>query len=357
MTSQNFWQALNKPIVGLAPMDGVTDFPFRAITKKYGNPDVVFTEFTSVEGLGHGALRLLDDFFYDEAQRPIIAQIYGTTPLFFYQTALLLCALGFDGIDINMGCPAKSVQLGGAGAALIKTPELARTIIRSVKQAVADWQQGYDLFTDTKIDPKILHEVQSRHSHLPTTYQSRARLIPVSVKTRVGYETPVITGWIPNLLEEQPDLITVHGRTLRQGYSGEASWELIGQAAELIHQTDTLVLGNGDIDSYQSALDLSATFGVDGVLIGRGSFGNPFIFVPPTDENQKPSLAQIALEHAQLYEHTYQHHPKYYFAPMRKHLGWYMRGFPDAKQVRIELFQSKSPTEVENILRNFTLIE
>ena len=111
MKQTSFWHQLSAPLVGLAPMDGITDFPFRSITKKYGNPSVMFTEFTSVEGLGHGAKVLLDDFQFDELQRPIVAQIYGTTPLFFYQTALLLCALGFDGIDINMGCPAKSVQL------------------------------------------------------------------------------------------------------------------------------------------------------------------------------------------------------------------------------------------------------
>jgi len=354
---QSFWHQLTAPAIGLAPMDGITDYPFRSITKKYGRPSVMFTEFTSVEGLGHGAKVLLDDFQFDELQRPIVAQIYGTTPLFFYQTALLLCALGFDGIDINMGCPAKSVQLGGAGAALIKTPELAKTIIRSVKRAVADWQQGFDLFANKEIDPEILLEVQNRHLQLPTTYQSRARFIPVSIKTRVGYETPVINDWIPTLLEEAPDLITIHGRTLRQGYANKANWELIAQAADLIHQTDTLVFGNGDVDSYQSAQEHQKLYQVDGVLIGRASFGDPFVFLPPTDESEKPSLAQIALEHAKLYENTYQHHPKYYFAPMRKHLGWYMRGFANAKQVRIELFQSKSPAEVESILRSFNLIE
>ncbi len=357
MKLHSFWHQLTTPIIGLAPMDGITDYPFRVITKKYGHPSVMFTEFTSVEGLGHGAIKLLDDFQYDETQRPIVAQIYGTTPEFFYRTALLLCALGFDGIDINMGCPAKSVQLGGAGAALIKTPMLAQKIIRSVKQAISDWQQGYDVFTDKSIDLEILLEVQNRHLLLPAEYQTRARLIPVSVKTRIGYDAPVINEWIPTLLEEAPDLITIHGRTLRQGYSGEANWELIAQAADLIHQTDTLVFGNGDIDSYESAIEHLTTYHVDGTLIGRASFGNPYVFLPPSDEANTTSLTAIALEHAHLYEATYQHHPKYYFAPMRKHLGWYMRGFPDAKQVRIELFQSQSPAEVESILRSFNLVE
>ena len=117
MDSTNFWQTLELPIIGLSPMDGVTDQPFRHIQKKYGNPPVVYTEFTSTEGVCHGAEQLLSDFLYDETQRPIIAQIYGTTPEFFRQTTILLCELGFDGIDINMGCPAKNVAHSGAGAA------------------------------------------------------------------------------------------------------------------------------------------------------------------------------------------------------------------------------------------------
>lgn len=357
MKHASFWHQLANPIIGLAPMDGVTDYPFRAITKKYGHPSVMFTEFTSVEGLGHGARKLLDDFHYDELQRPIVAQIYGTTPKFFYQTSLLLCALGFDGIDINMGCPAKSVQLGGAGAALIKTPALAQKIIQAVKEAVADWQQGYDLFADKSIDPAILLEVQNRHLNLSTNFQSRARFIPVSIKTRIGYDIPVINDWIPTLLELNPDVITIHGRTLRQGYSGEANWELIAQAAELIHQTDTIVFGNGDIGSYDTAIKKIHDYQVDGVLIGRASFGNPYIFLPESDQKKTSSLTEIALEHAQLYEQTYQYHPKYFFAPMRKHLGWYIRGFPEAKQVRIELFQSQSAADVASILRSYNLVE
>ena len=142
MQKNSFWDTLATPIIGLSPMDGLTDHPFRHIQKKYGNPTIMYTEFTSVEGVCHGATQLLKDFLFDETQRPLIAQIYGTTPSYFRQTAILLCQLGFDGIDINMGCPVKNVAHSGAGAALIKTPRLAQEIIAATKQGVINWQNG-----------------------------------------------------------------------------------------------------------------------------------------------------------------------------------------------------------------------
>jgi hypothetical protein len=125
-STQSFWHALPRPLIGLAPMDGITDHPFRHIQKKYGNPAIMYTEFTSVEALCHGDWQSMNHLLYDESQRPIIAQIYGRTPLYFRQIAVLLCELGFDGIDINMGCPAKSVANGGCGAGLIRTRRHSR---------------------------------------------------------------------------------------------------------------------------------------------------------------------------------------------------------------------------------------
>src|SRR3989344_245108 len=187
----NFWQQISQPIIGLSPMDGVSDHPFRHIQKKYGHPMVVYTEFASVEGICRGAVPLLKDFLYDETQRPIIGQIYGTTPKFFRQTAVLLCELGFDGIDINMGCPAKNVAHSGAGAALIKNPDLAQEIIRQTKAGVADWLQGSIASDLPDITGEIVAAVQAKHDALPAAYQEK-RIVPVSVKTRVGYDQPVI---------------------------------------------------------------------------------------------------------------------------------------------------------------------
>ena len=294
----NFWQQISQPIIGLSPMDGVSDHPFRQIQKKYGNPAVVYTEFASVEGICRGAVQLLKDFLYDETQRPIIGQIYGTTPKFFRQTAVLLCELGFDGIDLNMGCPAKNVAHSGAGAALIKTPDLAQKIIRQTKAGVEDW--------------------------------------------------------IPRLLELEPACIAIHGRTLRQQYSGLTDWERIGQAAELAKESTTLILGNGDVDSLATAQKRITEYDLAGVLIGRASMGNPYVFCPAKAND--PSPFAIAVEHAQLFETTYQSHEWYSFLPMRKHLGWYVRSVPHASDIRVELLQANSSQEVQAVLERHQLL-
>jgi nifR3 family TIM-barrel protein len=335
-------------------MDGLTDHPFRHIQKKYGNPSVVYTEFTSVEGVCHGATQLLKDFLFDETQRPAIAQIYGTTPKFFRQTALLLCELGFDGIDINMGCPAKNVAHSGAGAALIRTPKLAQEIIRETKAGVVDWQNGKTAADCPDITEEIARVIQTRHALLPERYQNK-RPIPVSVKTRIGYDTPAVLEWIPTLLELEPAAIALHGRTLQQQYSGLANWDEIGKAAELIHTTHTRIVGNGDVSSYTDALEKVATYATDGVLIGRAALGNPFVFM------ETPNLAinifEIAAEHARLFEATFGQDLRYNFLPMRKHLAWYVKGIPNAVEIRTKLVMSSSAAEVGEILATHGLIK
>lgn len=332
-------------------MDGVTDYPFRAITKKYGNPDVMYTEFTSVEGVCHGADRLLKDFLFDKSQRPIVAQIYGTTPDFFRQTAIILCELGFDGIDINMGCPAKNVAHSGAGASLIKTPQLAQQIIRETKAGIQEYVDGKRSRDCTDITEKVWRVVEQRHQ-VTNSFTPP----PVSVKTRIGYDTPVIADWISQLLEMEPSMISIHGRTLRQAYTGQAAWEFIEEAAELVHQTETLILGNGDVQSYQDGIEKSHKYHTDGALIGRAAFGNPFVFEQQPAEHSAPEMAQIALEHARLYERTYGQNEKYGFFPMRKHLGWYIKGIENAREIRIELVRASSSQDVEKVFEKFGLI-
>lgn len=251
-TGQTFWHTYDHPIIGLSPMDGVTDQPYRAIQKKYGNPDVLYTEFTNVEGMCHGASRLLKDFLYDESQRHIVAQIYGTNPDYFRQVATVVCELGFDGVDINMGCPAKNVASSGAGAALIENPELAKKIVLATKAGVQDYLNGKRATDCPDISTAIATEVAQRAKNLPTALQERTS-IPVSIKTRVGYHQPVTATWISFLLELEPTAIALHGRTLKQQYGGLASWEEIAKAAELAKATNTLLLGNGDITSHQDA--------------------------------------------------------------------------------------------------------
>ncbi len=364
MDTTTFWHTTPRPIIALAPMDGVTDQPFRHIQKRYGNPALMYTEFTNVEGLCYGATRLLRDFLFDETQRPIIAQIYGATPEAYRQVAVILCELGFDGIDINMGCPAKNIASSGCGAALIRTPKLAQEIVRATQLGVQQWQNGMTSRGCPDIKPRISNEVERRHALLPAQYRQR-RAVPVSVKTRIGYDIPVVEEWVATLLETEPVAIGLHGRTLEQGYSGLADWEEIARAAEIIHETPTLALGNGDVKSLADAYERVEQYGVDGVLIGRAAFGNPYIFqgCEPSQAlaqtaNGKaggilPHPLSIALEHAHLFEQTYGHEKKYRFHPMRKHLGWYVKGIPGAAKVRGSLVRTHSPEDVAALIEEF----
>ncbi|MCC6455057.1 MAG: tRNA-dihydrouridine synthase [Caldilineaceae bacterium] len=357
--STNFWATLPRPIIGLSPMNGVTDHAFRHIQKKHGNPMLLFTEFTSVDGICAGASALLKDFLYDESQRPIIAQIYGRSPRNFYQTAVLLCQLGFDGIDINMGCPSKSIAHAGSGAGLIRTPQLAQEIVRATQRGVHDWMNGATVRECVDVPKALADEIEARHRRLPLAFQQR-RPIPVSVKTRIGYATSQVREWIPQLLESEPAAISLHGRTLTQGYTGESNWDEIGCAAEVARGSGTLILGNGDLLSLDDAYGRIVRYGVDGALIGRASYGNPYVFrqegspaqwepvgraPTPSQENERYDILHIALEHARLYEESFSHLNGYRFLPMRKHLGWYVRHLPGASHLRRTLTQTSSLDE------------
>ena len=360
-SAQSLWQTLPRPIIGLAPMNGVTDHPFRHIQKKYGAPMVVYTEFTNAEGICNGAATLLQDFLYDESQRPIVAQIYGRTPAYFRQTAVVLCQLGFDGIDINMGCPADKVALRGSGAGLIRTPELAQEIVAAVKAGVQDWCNGQTVRDCPDLPENIVREVEARHQALPPAVQQR-RPIPVSVKTRIGYEEPQVREWIPRLLESAPAAIGIHGRTLVQRYAGQADWDAIGLAVELAQESPTLILGNGDVTSLAAGRQRATDFGVDGVLIGRASYGNPFLFnEATTHQHHAPNAApedyfrllDIALEHARFYESSLRHYPRNHFPSMRKHLGWYAHGVPGARFLRREFAKATCAADVAHILEHY----
>ena len=340
LSCMHFWRHLPKPIIGLSPMDGVTDAAFRYITATYGKPAVSITEFTSAEGIAAGAAKLLDDFIYSDAERPAVAQIFGARPDAFFKAAIAVCALGFDGLDINMGCPARNVAEHGGGAALIKTPKLAQELIQSAGAGVKAWVNGITL-EQAGIHPEIIAALRATRTDLPR------RDIPVSIKTRIGYDSVVIEDWVRYLLEMEPAVISIHGRTLKQLYAGYADWEAIARAAAIVKQTNTLVLGNGDVANLADAYKKIAMYGVDGVLIGRASFGNPWIF-KSTIPHTRQRLA-IALEHARYFEQTL---PGKNFLHMRKHLGWYVSGFDGARELRAQLMQPsvKNAADAERVL-------
>src|SRR5919109_2406686 len=184
--TMNFWPEITKPIIGIAPMDGITDASFRYVTAKHGGPDVTLTEFVNIQSAFYSPHTLLKDFTYGDNERPVVAQIYGKNPELFYRVAHIVCELGFDGLDINMGCPARKVAAKGSGAALILNPALARAIVRSVAQGVRDWYEGRKL-SDLKIDPQFIQKLGlSSRLGIGLNASSTRRLIPVSVKTRIG---------------------------------------------------------------------------------------------------------------------------------------------------------------------------
>jgi tRNA-dihydrouridine synthase len=368
---ENFWQQLKQTqpqsIVGLAPMDGITDQPFRFITQKYGQPDVIFTEFVNVEGLCHNAERLLEPLLYDVSQRPIVAQIYGKTPDSFRQAAILVCQLGFDGIDLNMGCPSKSVAGGGSGAALIKTPQLATAIIQATQQGIQEWLNGATCADCSDFSAEFCKLVELRRQTvgLPLMTELKTRTeIPLSVKTRTGFDQPSIDSWLSTILATQPEALILHGRTYKQSFRGPADWSLISQAAELVRQLspETIFLGNGDVKNRADGEAKARQHQLDGVLIGRAVRGNPWVFTTTnplltlTEPQRFQKMAQLALEHAQVFEQTFSQREKFSFLPMRKHLAWHMSGFPGAKQLRQQLVRANSSQEVAQIFKQFDLL-
>ncbi len=320
-------------------MDGITDAAFRYMTAKYSKPDVTYTEFVNVEGLARGAVSMLDHFIFNKIERPIVAQIYGIETESFYKVALMACYLGFDGIDINMGCPANKVARRNSGAGLIRVPEQAKKIIRTVKQAAQDWANGIKV-DEAGLRPKIITALKKMQSRSATR-----KLLPVSVKTRTGIDEIIAEEWVKHLLEEEPAAIVLHGRTLKQMYTGQSDWEVIRKVAKIVKKTDTLFLGNGDIQSIDDAHEKIKKYGTDGALVGRATCGNPWFFsnVKPTTKDR----FKTAIDHARCFEEMSM---KNAFYAMRKHLTWYCRGFDGARDLRKKLMQTNSSEEVENIL-------
>ncbi len=309
-------------------MDGVTDAAFRHMVCKESRPSFVMTEFVNVEGLARGALKKMPAFLYEEAERPIVAQIFGVEVESFYKAAFVVGALGFDGIDINMGCPAKKVEKKGSGAGLIKTPELAVEIIEAVQRGMRDWAAGMSL-EKAGVNEEIIDAIGD---------VAERREFPVSVKTRIGYGEPVTEDWISRLLETGIDALILHGRTLKQMYMGEADWGEIGKAARLCRDAGVFCIGNGDVSSMEEAADRVRDFGVDGVLVGRAVMGNPWFFGgewPAEGEEGKVARLRAAREHLEYYREL-GYGP---FHAIKKHLGWYVKGFKGSRQLRVALME------------------
>jgi tRNA-dihydrouridine synthase len=364
----SFWQSLARPVIGMAPMDGVTDATFRHTVALQGKPDVSFTEFTHVHDVCRGPEFLLDSLIYHEAERPIVAQLYGKEPDLFYQAAHAVCELGFDGLDINMGCPSRSVASSGSGAGLIRTPDVAQALMQAARQGIADWAAGQTL-EGVGLKPGRVAALRRMNEQRQDARPLVRRTIPLSVKTRLGYDVVVVDEWIEHLLREHPAVISLHGRTLQQMYRGEADWNAIARAGEIVKGSGTLLFGNGDVHSYHDIIRRVQDTGVHGVLVGRAALGAPWFFrqkeearlvlqqhrpeegpepwVPPLDVR-----FEMLLDHARRFEAAC---GQGQFRRMRKHLGWYCKGFPHAASLRAEMFRVSSVADLEQVLAGFCM--
>ncbi len=357
----SFWQKLPKPFFVVAPMADVTDAPFRQMIAKYsshtradgtvGGPDVMWTEFVSADGLmratQEGKQKLMADLLYTEAERPVVAQLFTSNEEHMEQASRLCLELGFDGVDINMGCPAGAIIDQGCGAAMIRTPDVAVKIIRAAKRGAKSDEGG----------------------------------IPVSVKTRLGYHHDQVEEWFPILLAEGLAALTVHARTRKEMSKVPARYERLARVVELRNEISptTLVIGNGDVLSLADAKIKVAESGVDGAMVGRALFGNPWFFHPtvslplkmkalPTHGVRLEDISEVdrsdeALEYVSvaerlrvMVEHSYlfcELLPFKNFAIMKKHYKAYVNGFAGAAVLRVKLMEQPDPAGVEHVVNDF----
>jgi nifR3 family TIM-barrel protein len=324
---KSFWDKLPRPIMALAPMADVTDAAFRRLIAKCGPPDITWTEFVSADGLCHplGRERLRRDLLYTEAERPIVAQLFGARPEQMKEAAQLIAELGFDGLDLNMGCPDRAVEKQGAGAALMKNPKLARELIRAAREGT----------------------------------RAAGRELPISVKTRLGYNKDELETWLPELLAEAPAAVTIHARTRKEMSKVPARWERVRRAVEIRNElgSSALILGNGDATDLADARVKAEVSGADGVMLGRAIFGNPWLFakVPERDSaSEGLTVADrlvVLIEHAHLFEELLGGHKS--FAVMKKHFKAYIKDFEGAAELRAQLMETENAAEVETIIQGF----
>lgn len=300
-------------------MEDVTDAAFRALIAQKGGPDVIYTEFTSADGLvfaeSGGQKKLRKKLEFSENERPVVAQLFTASPERMEKAAALVQELGFDGIDINMGCPDRSVEKSGCGSAMIQNPERAQEIIRAAKRGAPN--------------------------------------LPVSVKTRIGYATNELATWAPTLLHEGIAALAIHARTRNELSEVPARWEHV---AEVVAIRDALgvatrIIGNGDLKDIQDAREKVAHTGADGAMLGRAIYGNPWLYArretPPTPQERVEAL----LEHLALFEEKMLGVSNY--ATMKKHFKAYINGWDGAKELRAQLMETEQIGEARQILSQF----
>ncbi len=321
----NFWKQLNKPFFALAPMEDVTDTVFREVVAGMADPEylqVLYTEFASVDGLNHpvGKKMVSHRLLVSKTERALlkeknirlVVQIWGKNPELFYRIARELTEeYDCDGIDVNMGCPVKKVMKNGCCSALIDQPDLATEIILATKEATN---------------------------------------LPVSVKTRTGIRMHETERWMTTIMETHPSAVILHGRTQKQQSDGLADWNEIALGAQIRKQLspETLFIGNGDVNSVTQGKELAATHGLDGIMVGRGIFHNPWFFQPNrTVPSKKERLARL-LFHTQLFEKTWGN--KKNVNILKRFYKIYTSDFTDASKLRVQLMDARNYGEIYRII-------
>ena len=317
----NIWQNLPKPFLILAPMEGVTDIMFRQVIAHAGRPDLFFTEFTNVSSYASekGRWNALERLRIAPTDSPIIAQIWGKNPEHFSELASALDSLGFSGVDLNFGCPDKHVNKAGGGAAMIKTPDLAVECFRNARKS-------------TKL--------------------------PVSIKTRLGWSDPdEFKTWLPVLLSERPDALTVHLRTKKEMSKVPAHFELIPEIIKLRNKIspETKLIINGDIKDRAHALEFHAKYPeVDGFMIGRGVFANPYCFTDHTPSHDE--LMELLKMHLSLYEkYANRLSRSIPYEPLKHFFKIYVNNFPGSKELRAKLMETHSVEEAHQVINSALL--
>ncbi|MDP3792985.1 MAG: tRNA-dihydrouridine synthase [bacterium] len=307
--NQNFWLKLKTPFTILAPMANVTDWAFRQVVIETGRPDVFYTEFLACDGIVHDRNRFAGELYFEENERPIVVQFFGSNPENFYKCAQLAQELGFDGIDINMGCPDKSVEKQGGGAALMKNPELA---VKVIKETIRG-----------------------------------AGKLPVSVKTRLGFNK-IDSDWFKCLLDTDIVVLTVHGRTRKEMSKVPAKWDEIGKIAEFAKGGGKLIIGNGDVKNMEDVRQKAKEFRLDGIMVGRGIFENPWFFSDKEVGDPKERI-KLLVKHLDNFEKLWPEGKN--FDVMKRFFKIYINGFPGAKELRIKTMDAKNKKDVLRILK------
>ena len=301
-------------ILALAPMEGVTDTVFRQLLCEIGKPDLFFTEFLNVEGFcSKGREKVVHRLDFRDIEKPIIVQLWGNVPEYYAETIRYVKTLNPDGIDVNMGCSVRDVLSSGRGSALINDRVLAKEIIDVVKESAGD--------------------------------------LPVSVKTRIGFGSIQTEEWIGFLLEQNLDLLTVHGRLSKEGYSTPSRWEEIAKVVDLRNEIspDTVILGNGDVKSLAQADEYVEKYGVDGVMTGRAILNNPWLFAGREPEDiSKEERIETLRKHFEIFEK--ESGEKNIFDSQKKYIKAYISNFDTAGDLRSKLMFAKSIAEIKELL-------